>query len=180
MSESEKFYQAEVGETPSQIEPSEAIGALVKEFSAPFKAEDLSKLRDKIFAVLDRRVLSDSNRGEEQAIRWKRTADQILADGYTFKGKDCTDIAVLFMSACRLLGLETSFVKLKKDNTVHSIVEICLPDGWYIFDPSNLQSQPTKGQVTEAEPWKDWRLWKKGRDAWDLGLTDYDSIKKID
>lgn len=31
----------------------------------------------------------------------------------------------------------------------------------------------------KESPYKDWTLWKKGRDAWDIDLVDFDSISKI-
>ncbi len=63
---------------------------------------------------------------------------------------------------------------------VHSVLEVNLDDGWYIFDVSNQNNLPIKGQITEEKPYKDWKLWKKGRDAWDLGLVDFESINKIE
>ncbi len=62
---------------------------------------------------------------------------------------------------------------------VHSVAEIKLSDGWYIFDIANLESKPEKGVITKESPYKDYKLWQKGRDAWDLGLASYEDISKI-
>ena len=179
MSEQEKFVPPEALEIISQVEPTEAVADLVSEVERPLSADSLAKIRDLIYAKIERRPVDESSAGPEKELRWKRTAGQILDDGYTYAGKDCTDLAVLFMAACQALGHETRFVKLKKENKIHSVVEILLDDGWYAFDPSNRESVPAKGEISETQPWKDWQFWKKGRDAWDLGLTDFDSKSKI-
>lgn len=80
---------------------------------------------------------------------------------------------------CKALGLETNFVKVKKEQRVHSIAEVKLDDGWYIFDVSTAYSVPVKGVITQDATFQGWKLWKKGRDAWDFGLTEFESITKI-
>jgi hypothetical protein len=179
MPEQEKFVPPEISETSSQVEPSEAMVDLVSEIKPPFGADSLAKIRDLVHTKIERKMVDESNAGEEKALRWKRTAARILEDGYAYKGKDCTDLTVLFIGLCRALGLETEFVKLKNEKSVHSVAEIKLGESWYAFDVSRADSIPEKIQIAENEPFHGWRLWKKGRDAWDLGLTEFDSIKKI-
>lgn len=163
----------------SQIETSEILKDFVSGTRKSITVESLVEIRDKIYACIAIRPYNETTKEHEQSIRWKRTASQILEDGYVYQGKSCTDLSVLFIALCKILGLETRFVKLKKDTKTHSIVEIKLDDGWYVFDISNQTNIPQKGEVTEIAPYKGWMLWKKGRDAWDLNLVDFGSICKI-
>jgi Transglutaminase-like superfamily. len=120
-----------------------------------------------------------ATKNDEARIRWKRTAGQILEDGYVYIGKACTDIVVLFLACCRTIGLGTRFVKVKNNKTVHSLAEVKLDDSWYIYDVASKDGLPEKGEIVSEKLYKGWQLWKKGRDAWDLGLVDIGSIKDI-
>ena len=163
----------------SQIEPSEEILLLISQFKSPITKDELLTIRDLIYSKIKIKSYNDISKEHEKSIRWKRTGVEILNDGYVYEGKSCTDFVVLFLTFCNALNLETKFVKLKKEKMVHSVAEINLNDGWYIFDVSKPDNLPVKGQITEANPYKKWGLWAKGRDAWDLGLTEFESIKKI-
>ena len=131
-----------------------------------------------MYKEIEVRPYNEQTKDHEKSIRWKRTAVQILDDGYVYCGKACTDLVVLFLAICNSLNLETRFVKLKKKKWCILVSEIKLEDGWYIFDVSNENNVPLKGEITEENPYKNWKLWKKGRDAWDIDLVDFDSIKK--
>ena len=164
----------------SQIETTLQIKAFVEGISLPVTKESLIEIRNRMYSVLEIKPCDDEASSEhEKSIRWKRTAGQILEDGYVYEGIACTDQVVLFIALCHALRLETRFVKIKKTGMVHSVSEIKLDDGWYIFDVSNINNIPIKGEITAETPYRDWQLWKKGRDAWDLGLTEFDTIKKI-
>jgi transglutaminase-like putative cysteine protease len=164
--------------TNSQIETTQEIRDLVKDIERPITLDSLLQIRDLMYGRITIRPYDDSTKEHEKEIRWKRTAGEILRDGYVYSGKACTDLTVLFIALCRALGLETSFIKVKNDNKVHSVAEIKLEDGWYIFDISR-QNVPVKGLITKDSPYNDWQLWAKGRDAWDLGLNEFKDIKKI-
>ena len=163
----------------NQLEVSDKILELTKNIPLPTTTETLIILKDRIYANISIRPYDDSTKNHEKEIRWKRTATQILEDGFVYDGKFCTDIVIVFLAACNALNLETRFVKLKKEKYVHSVAEVKLDNDWYNFDVSNKTSLPIKGEITLENPYKDWQLWKKGHDAWDLELTDFDSIKKI-
>lgn len=163
----------------SQIETTKILREFVVDIDIPITASTLIEIRRRIFAHVKIRLYDESTKEHERLIRWKRTASQILEDGYVYQGKSCTDLTVLFIALCRILGLETRFVKLKKGNKTHSIAEIKISDGWYLFDVSSPAGIPQKGEVTKDVPYKDWQLWKKGRDAWDLDLVDFSSMQKI-
>ncbi|MFA5932146.1 MAG: transglutaminase domain-containing protein [Candidatus Paceibacterota bacterium] len=163
----------------SQIETTAEINNLIKDIKYPITLSTLIQLRDLIYSKIKIHTYDDSTKEHEKSIRWKRTAAEIIKDGYVYSGKACTDLTVLFIALCRALGLDTNFVKVKKENSVHSVAEIKLDNGWYIFDVSNINNIPINGIITENTPYKDWQLWKKGRDAWDLGLSELKDIDKI-
>jgi hypothetical protein len=162
----------------SQIETTTTIKNLVKDIKTPITIDSLINLRDLIYSIIVIRPYNDSTKEHEQKIRWKRTATEIIQDAYVYSGKACTDLTLLFIALSKALGLETNFVKVFNDKTVHSIAEVKLADGWYLFDVSR-KNIPVKGFITEDTPYQKWRLWKKGRDAWDLGLVEFESISKI-
>jgi hypothetical protein len=120
-------------------------------------------------------------------IRWRRTGAQILEDGYVYQGKACTDLVVSFTTLARAGEIKnTKFVKLKNVETgmVHSVGEFELNNGWYTFDVANNKAIPIKGEISEGvqfggPPNGPYLLWKKGRDSWDLGLTEFGAINKI-
>ena len=163
----------------SQIETSKILQDFISGVSKPITAETLIEIRDKIYTHIKIRPYDETTKEHEKSIRWKRTASQILGDGFVYQGKSCTDLSVLFIAICKILGLDAMLVKLKKDTKTHSIVEVKLEDGWCMFDVSSQTNIPQRGEVTETTPYKGWQLWKKGRDAWDLDLVDFDSIRKI-
>jgi len=73
-------------------------------------------------------------------------------------------------------GYETRFVKLKLLNgDVHSVAEVKAPDGWYIADIDGNMGI-FKGEFVPGQEINGCRLWKKGRDAWDIGLWGSDSL----
>lgn len=154
-----------------------ALKSLVKGIKGPYTAASLCDISD-LHSKISIRPYNEETKEHEKKIRWRRTADEILKEGYVYSGKACTDITVLFIAMCKTLGLEAIFVKVAKDSKIHSIAEVRLDDGWYICDVS-AKDLPVKGQITGQTPYKGWRLWKKGRDSWDLGLKDYDSIREI-
>jgi len=176
--------------TLSQIETSPYVEAKLEEWGIQEIASpnDLLNLRKHMYTSLQRLPYNEETKTAEKTIRWKRTGAQVLEDGYVYETKGCTDIVVAFLTLARAAGVEnTRFVKVKnpETRTVHSIGEFELPDGWYIFDVSNSSAVPVKGEILKNEPFSvvgvpsSYFLWKKGRDSWDLGLTEFETIKKI-
>lgn len=163
----------------SQIETTQEIRDLVRDIEYPATPDTLLYIRDLVHKKLEVRPYDNSTKQHEASIRWKRTATEILRDGYIYHGKACTDLVVVGIALCKAIGLETRFVKLKKEKAVHSVAEIKLDTGWYTFDIASANSVPIRGILTEKTPYKDWCVWQKGRDAWDVGLTDLNAIQKI-
>ncbi|MCL5410251.1 MAG: transglutaminase domain-containing protein [Patescibacteria group bacterium] len=147
----------------SQIETTPEIKDLVANIKTPITPETLVQIRNLMYSKLKMCPYDDSTKEHEKAIRWKRTADEILKDGYVYQEKACTDLTVLFIALCKALDLETSFVKVKKGKMVHSVAEVRLNDGWYVFDVAGTRNTPIKGVITKLSPYKDWQIMAKGQ-----------------
>ncbi len=144
--------------------------------------DDLVTLKNLIQSSLKFRPYNDQTRKHADSIQWKRTASEIIHDKYVYAGKACSDLAVVFLALCKAAGIKGRLVKLKStiDKKTHSIVEVLLRDTWYRIDPSSRDSQPFEGELTDKSIWnKKFKVWKKGRDLWDLGLYDIKSESKI-
>jgi hypothetical protein len=149
---------------------------------------NLLRLRDSMMGYLDVRPLDEEGIEAEKKIRWRRTASQVLEDEYVYEKRLCTDVVVTFIALAKAAGItNTRFVKIKNKTAhrIHSVAEIELSDGWYIFDVSNPDASPQKGEIREGEPYTvagvpgEYYLWRKGRDSWDLGLNEYGDEKRM-
>lgn len=173
------------GNFQSQIEADDNIRQLVASITVN-SPDDLVKVRNLLFSRLEVRPYNDSTKDDERKIRWRRTAAEILRDGYVYEGKACSDVTVVFLAMCRALGLETRLVKLRAVNRkgTHTISEVKVNSLWYRYDVMRDGAFPEQGEIVEGvecggPPWGPYLLWRKGKDLWDLGLYDPDSEKKI-
>lgn len=147
--------------------------------------EDLVILRDKIFSHLEFRPYNDETKAHADNIQWKRTASEIITDGYVYKGKACSDLTIVFLALCKAANIDGRLVKLKaiEKQMTHSIAEINLNNKWYTFD-INKTSVPLEGELDENSIYQtqnktSYKVYKKGRDVWDLELNDKESENKI-
>jgi len=162
----------------SQIEPSEKMRSFVEGTDIATPA-DLVDLKIRMRYALRIVPYDSSTQEQEKNLRWTRSAARIFHDGFVFSRYSCTDLIILFMGLCNALGFETRFVKVKKEYPeMHSILEIKLPDGWYIYDLAD-NNYPEKGEIKSGVIYRGWYLWRKGRDSWDLGLCEYEDMHKL-
>lgn len=172
----------------SQIETDQHILDFLGDIKVE-RPEDIKKLRTYIHDNLEFRKIDEENKEYEESIRWKRTASEIIQDGFVYTDTSCSDIAVVFLALCKALGVEGNFVKLvnlPKDNT-HSVAEVKMENKWWRTDPSwNGDSNKAffEGEFLEDKVYdKDWdggwKVWKKGRDLWDLGLKGIEDEEKV-
>jgi len=150
----------------TQIEP----GKKVKELANVLTGKDnelfynLSKL---IFQKI-KRIPVDEN---EKNIRWKRTAEQILQDGYVYQGKACTDLCVVAISILKVKDIKAEIVRVasKKRNALHNMIKI--NNKYYDVTTSVFYNK-------KSLEMNDWKILAAGRDAWDIGLKDIEDGKK--
>jgi hypothetical protein len=110
----------------------------------------------------------------------KRTADEIVKDG-TLTG--CTDADLVFVTVARACGLQTKYVEtidkswLKNGGesiTGHQYAEVYDEETkkWFWVDPMG-------GRVDTPSPENEGRvIYKECLDSWDMGITDFDSLRK--
>lgn len=88
--------------TCSQTETTPEIRNLVASITSPVTPQGLMELKYLMCSKLEIRDYNESAKAHERAIRWRRTADEILKDGYVYDGKACTDLVVVFIACARL------------------------------------------------------------------------------
>ena len=104
----------------------------------------------------------------ENPIRWRRTATEILNDGWVAIGKSCTDLTVLFIAIAKAKGLEARFVKAysTKKRMLHSLVELNIDNKKIYFDATNGKFDDGLKELLFEE----YKIYKIGQDSWDIGL----------
>ena len=134
---------------------------------------DLGLLRDTLLAHLTFRSYNKASWEHERSIRWKRTATEILSDGWVYEAKGCTDIVIAFIGLCRAKGLATRFVKVRSNTgKQHSLAEIYHSGTWWLVETVVPGMAPIEGEMKEETQYKIWKLWRKGLDSWSIGLKD--------
>jgi transglutaminase-like putative cysteine protease len=109
----------------------------------------------------------------------KRTAEQIIKDGFV---TGCTDSAVVFVAAARTCGLSAKYVEtvdeewLKSDSpdiVGHQFAQVYDEErkGWFWVDPT-LKKVDTVSPREEGKV-----IYKEGLDSWDVGFIDGKSME---
>ncbi|MBL7057998.1 transglutaminase domain-containing protein [Patescibacteria group bacterium] len=107
---------------------------------------------------------------------------EILQDRYVYNGKACSDLTIVFLALCKAAGISGRLVKLNSidGKFTHSIAEVNLNGVWHRFDVSSKDSIPVEGELTNESIWnKKYKVYKKGKDVWDLGLDSAEFEVKI-
>ena len=139
--------------------------------------DDLIDLKNRLLRCLEFRPYNEETKKHADSIQWKRTASEILRDKYVYEGKACSDLTVVFLTLCKAAGVEGRLVKLISLDKMktHSIAEINLHGLWYRFNISK-KDIPIEGALTNESIWnKEYKVWQRGRDVWDLGLASIKS-----
>lgn len=149
----------------------------VKEFASAIQGDGITFLQNAIKKmneeIIEKPYLPEDVE-REAAIRWRRTADEIITDRYTYNGKSCTDRVHVLLALCNAKGYETRFVKLKKEGGTHTVAEVKLPDEWYIVEIYGGWGNGgiLKGAMRPDEDINGWKVWRKGRDAKEIALLE--------
>lgn len=111
----------------------------------------------------------------------KRTAEQIIKDGFV---TGCTDSAVVFVAAARACGLPAKYVEtvnedwLKSDSpdiVGHQFAQVYDEErkDWFWVDAAS-------GKVDSPNPSNEGKVvYKEGLDSWDVGFTDGKSMETV-
>jgi hypothetical protein len=115
---------------------------------------------------------------EKNSVFRKRTADEIMRDGYA---SGCTDYALVFIALSRAKGIPAKYVEAIKCNWLedpnartiggHIFVECLLNDKW-------VQVDPQRGTIHAKTNYNGFEIFDEGLDSWDIGISDFDSLKQ--
>ena len=150
------------------------------------KPDDVIPLIKHIKNFLEFREYSQRTKQHADSIQWKRTATEILNDGFVYSGKACSDLVIILIALCRAADIEAQLLKFIRTDgkSTHSIAEFKINGDWYRIDPTLTEPKPFKGYLTDDQIWnKDWeggwKVWKRGTDLWSMGLDGIDVEGKV-
>jgi hypothetical protein len=134
---------------------------------------DMTERVSQIFNWMDSLDLKKSDK-----VFRKRTADQIVEDGYI---TGCTDAGLVFVALARASGIPTKYVEtidkiwLKEGGSSvqgHIYAEVYNEEdkSWTWVDPMR--------KMIGTQPIEDGRVvFKEGLDSWSIGIKDFESLK---
>jgi len=163
----------------SQIETTKLIKDIVRDFNGIESPKDLKALRFIMMYNLEVKNYTSRKRRHERKIRWRRTATEIFQDGFVYNDQGEADLVIAYVALCKALGVKARYVTLWSAQDLHTVAEIALGDVWFIYDVAANDAEPVEGIITKKNGFEGWKLWRKGRDAWDIGLKSFKDRKKL-
>lgn len=125
---------------------------------------------------IHKNLKSNNDKKMKAEVFRKRTADQIIKDGFT---TGCTDVALVFIALARAKKIPAKYVEAIRRKWIesgdedfiegHVFAEVYINNQWHIIDP------------TEAclKFWYDrWLIFAKGLDSWDIGIHELSELKQ--
>jgi len=110
----------------------------------------------------------------------KRTAEEIIKDGFSV---GCSDIGLAFITLAREKGIPSKYLETIRTQWLenpgqtymgHIFAEVYIQNHWYLVDPTDgyisVRHRPAPTQYVVAA---------KGLDSWDIGVRNYDELKKF-
>jgi transglutaminase-like putative cysteine protease len=149
------------------------ITPIIKEIASSF----IGDFDEKVQAMFRYIKTLDRDETNKQEIFRKRTASQIAENGFI---TGCTDEGLVFITLARAAGIPAKYIETIKNegltdiknNNGHVFVAVYSKEkGWEIIDPEKerIGVDPTK---------KGFTIVGEGLDSWDLGITDFFSLKE--
>lgn len=125
--------------------------------------------------------LRNINKGKKTELLRRRTADQIIKDGFS---TGCGDYTLVFVALARAKKIPTKYVeamsmKWKKGQSLqgHAWAEVFVDNKWIVVDPTMVSIHfKRRGKVPSSI--SGYRIFDKGLDAWDLGIKNFDNLKE--
>lgn len=148
------------------------VTSCVEEIARRFRGYSCLEQVSQILAF----VKTFPNKGFDRSLFRKRTASQIMRDGYI---TGCSDSALVFIALARSTGLPTKYIEaLDRDwlehggNTIsgHVYAEVydMSQSRWLLIDPMGNMDIPKPNSRV---------FLREGFDSWDIGIDDFDSMK---
>lgn len=147
----------------------------ISKIASEFTAADFD-LVVQIIKWIHKNLKPSHNKKLKDEIFRKRTADQIIKDGFT---TGCTDVALVFIALVRAKKIPAKYVEAIRRKWVesggedfiegHVFAEVYLDNRWYIIDPTE----------SCLKFWYDrWVIYANGLDSWDIGIHDLSELKQ--
>ncbi len=162
--ESEKYLKA-----GAQTELSEDIMSIAETLRGNFE--------EKVSGVLDIASRLRVTNENKNSIFRKRTANQILSDGFV---TGCTDIALVSIALFRAVGIPAKYIEAIDANWLqeggehisgHVYVRVFDGTDWIIIDPMK--------KSIDVDIERDSRVtFKEGLDSWDIGIDSFESLSE--
>lgn len=129
---------------------------------------------------LGKNLRSERNRPDWDKIFHKRTAAQIIDDGFS---TGCTDTALAFVVLCRARSIPTKYVETIERSWLedtfengrirgHVFAEIRLKNKWYVVDPQR------RTIYVASTPYHYFEIYATGLDTWDVGLHSFEELQE--
>lgn len=155
----------------NQTKITENISKIASEFTG-----ESFDLIPQILKWIHKNLKSNSDEKIKEKVFRKRTAVQIIEDGFT---TGCTDVALVFIVLARAKGIPTKYVEAIRNKWMeigdedsidgHVFAEVFLNGEWHIIDPTDAC----------LKFWYDrWIIYKIGLDSWDIGIHDFQELKQ--
>lgn len=147
----------------------------ISKIASGFTGENFDLIAQ-ILKWIHKNLKSNSDKETKEKVFRKRTADQIIQDGFT---TGCTDIALAFIVLARAKEIPTKYVEAIRNKWMeagdenfiegHVFAEVFLNSEWRIIDPAEAC----------MKFWYDrWIIYKIGLDSWDIGIHDFQELKQ--
>ncbi len=137
--------------------------------------------RDKIKKIMSV-VNSLKHVGFDEKFFRKRTASQIIKDGFT---TGCTDSDIAFVTLSRACGLPTKYVETIGKDWLKSGSETSIKGHqyaqiWIKEDKKWIWVDPIGNRIDTPSPDMEGRIiFKVGLDSWDIGITDFKTLQEL-
>ncbi|MDP1710327.1 MAG: transglutaminase domain-containing protein [candidate division WWE3 bacterium] len=132
-----------------------------------------------VMGWLDKNLKVERNRPDWNRLFNRRTASQIIEDGFA---TGCTDVALAFVALCRAKSIPTKYVEVIGKDWLgdqsgkgkihgHTFAEIRLKNKWYVVDPDQKVIYAT------GNPYRFFEIFGTGLDTWDVGLHSFEELR---
>lgn len=152
------------------------ITPAIKKISSAIKGENFEYLLNTLEWLNKNITYPQSQKVQKNDIFRKRTAEDIISDGYA---TGCTDFALVFISLSRANNIPTKYVEVIAKNYFknnldkvagHVYAECFIGKKWYGVDPM-------AGYIKYSVRYPGFVVYGRGLDSWDLGINDLESMR---
>lgn len=170
------LLEQEISETEKYLKSGNQtlITPEIQKIADDFHGETLEKV-EQIF----NKIRSFGLKKFDDKVFRKRTAARIIEEGYL---TGCTDFALTFIALARASGIPAKYIEtidgewLKEGGEsyqghIYSQIYDRKKEKWIWVDPMGGEIGATPAEANRI-------IYKEGLDSWDIGITDFESLKR--